>query len=450
VVSQHWIGVAKSWQLTTSNPLEQLVSLTPKHLATHLLAIGGSGSGKTTLLQHLLMQDIERHHSTVLLDLRGDLAESVINICAAGGVDPSRISLLDLREQSRPTGFNPLYGAGDPYFRALNVLSVLKDESESWGVQLEESLQSALLLLSEAGEPLTRLEDLFYETDFLAACLEHSHTQSVIRFWDRYQALSPDRRAAMIWPVVNKLSPLLSTETLRKVVGHPKPLDIGAHLNQPGRILLISLAVDELHGAARMLGSLLLSSISREIFARVKDSGSIRNPVRLYVDEFEHFVADFETILAEGRRFGLSLVLAHQTLAQLSPKMRSLILNNVGVKFVFRCGREDGPHLSRDLTGDPHTLDFNDLPPGEALMWVRGFAPEVIEINEPLQAIQRTGHTTAYRHALVSRGELVELPVHSRRHKSPAMPGNQANADRRRTSALPSHQKALEEWLCGS
>lgn len=94
---QNWIGVAKNWESRSSNPLDNLISLNVNQLRTHLLAIGSTGSGKTTLLQHLIAQDIERGHSIVVVDLRGDLVESVINMCSASNVAPERISLIDLR-----------------------------------------------------------------------------------------------------------------------------------------------------------------------------------------------------------------------------------------------------------------------------------------------------------------------------------------------------------------
>src|SRR5690606_16229966 len=55
-----------------------------------------------------------------------------------------------------------------------------------------------------------------------------------------------------------------------------------------------------------------------------------------------------------------------------------------GVKFAMRCGRDDATALCKNIAGDPNILDLNDLPPGEALMWVRGYAPEHVELNEPL------------------------------------------------------------------
>lgn len=384
-----WIGIRADWLLYDEEPWRHLVAITPADLRTHALVIGATGAGKTNLLHHLIAQDIERGHSFIVLDLRGDLVNAVFEL-AAGRVQPGHIALIDLREKNRTFGFNPLYGAGEPYFRALSVLDVVASEAESFGVQLAETLRNGLLLLAEVQAPLTKLESLFHDAAFREHCVEASHSDGVIAFWQRFGQLSPDRQAAMAMPVLNKVSLLLSTSTLRRTLGHSEPLDLGQHLSRRGSILLVSLAADELHAAGRMMGSLILSSVCREIFAQVEQSEAARNPVRLYVDEFEHFGSkDFESILAEGRRFGLSVVLAHQTLAQLTPRMRSLILGNVGLKFVFRTGREDALTFGRDIFGSPSAYDFCELPTGYAVLWRRSGQTIEVEINEPL--LRRVG-----------------------------------------------------------
>lgn len=382
--TQPWIGAFADWQQYGLQPSEALVSLPPEKMRTHTLVIGATGSGKTTLLHHLIAQDITLGHSFVVLDLRGDLVTASLEMCA-GRVQPESVRVLDLRERIQPLGFDPLSGNGEPYFRALHVLEVLAQESESWGVQLAETLRNGLMLLAEAERPLTELEQLLIDADYRHLCLNRNRTDSVAAFWQRFDALSPEKQAALVMPVLNKVSLLLATGPLRATLGHERPLDLARHLNTPGSIFLVSLAAEELYAAGRMMGSLVLSSVCREIFARVGQAEHHRNPVRLYVDEFEHFGSrDFEALLAEGRRFGLSLVLAHQTLAQLNPKLRSLILNNVGTKFVFRCGRDDGSTLSRDLTGDPRMIDFAGLPVGRAAMWQADTGATEIEINAPI------------------------------------------------------------------
>lgn len=381
-----WIGVRRDWRKRGKDPLPHLIGLGPDELRTHALVIGATGSGKTNLLHHLIAQDYQRRHSVGVLDARGDLVDAAVRM-GIGRIRPDRIALFDLREKDRPLGFDPLGGPGEPYFRALGVLEAVASEADSWGVQLAETLRNALMVLAESGSRLTDLEALLTDRDFRRNCLRRIEGSPASDFWKRYDDLSPDRQQAMAMPVLNKVSLLFSTRNLRRIFGHPSPVDLSRQINEPGSATLVSLAVDELHGAGRIVGNLMLAALCREAFARVRVPERQRVPIRLYVDEFEHFLRpDFETVLAEGRRFGLSLVLAHQTLAQLTPKLRSLILSNVGVKFAFRCGREDSAVLSKDIAGDPQAYDLNALKTGEALLWVRDHGHAVIEINEPIAA----------------------------------------------------------------
>lgn len=380
----HWVGVRADWPFRSGPPSESLVSVTPEDLRTHALVLGATGSGKTNLLHHLVAQDVLLGHSFVVLDLRGDLVEAVLRLCA-GRVPPSWVKVIDLREKVRPFGFNPLKGAGEPYFHALNVLAVIQAESDGWGTQFPETMRYGLVALSEAGEDLTGLERLFYEPAFRRRVLAQAVSEDAVAFWRRYDGLSAEKQGSLASPVMNKVSLLLATRSLRRVLGHPDPIDLGAHLDEPRSVLLVSLAVDELQAAGRMVGSMVLGSICREVLGRVQTPEAQRNPVRLYVDEFQNFGGEsFEAVLSEGRRFGLSLCLAHQTLGQLSPKMRGLILGNVGTKFIFGCGRDDASAMSKDLTGSLDAIDFTVLPTGHAALWRRKQGLEGIEVNLPL------------------------------------------------------------------
>lgn len=397
--------------MTCSLP-EALVSVAPRKLRTHCLIIAATGAGKTNLIHHLIAQDVMLCHSFMVLDMRGDLVNAALGICA-GRVPPEKIALLDLREKKHVIGFNPLQGAGEPFFRALNVHDVVAAESESWGVQLSETLRQALMLLATAGRYLTDLESLFFDDEFRNHCLSCSTDESVNAFWGRYAALSAEKKQVQASPVLNKVSLLMATPALRAMLSHEVPVDLGTHLNTPGTVTLVSLAADELHGAGRMMGSLILAAVCREIFARVTIAEADRIPVRLYVDEFEHFgTREFETILAEGRKFGISLVLAHQTLAQLAPRARSVILNGVGVKIAMRTGRDDSSVLSQDLTGNSKEIDLSQFPVGEAIIWTSEDAPIHIEVNAPI--VRNPGVRTKSAEDLVRQIRLISPPATAR------------------------------------
>lgn len=384
-IPEHWLGAVKDWPDLCQSFGEALVTLSPKVLKTHALVIGATGSGKTVFLHHLIVADLRRGQSIVLLDARGDLAMATIELAARAGIDPSLVRFFNLREKQNPIGFNPLAGPGETYYKAFGLISAVEAESETWGVQLAETFRNAALLLAETNSSLTQLDGLFHNPEVRRSLIAKATTAALKEFWQRFDALSPDKQAALASPVLNKVSALLSTEGMRRMYGHPCPVDLFEHLNRPGSITLISLAVDELHAAGWMTGSIMLSTICRVVFSRATVAESQRNPIRLYVDEFENFsMRDFESILAEGRRFGFSLVLAHQTLAQLTPKLRSVILGNVGVKVVFRTGFQDSEVLNKDLTGVKGAFNLPSLPVGEAVLWRRGGTPFQIEVNAPL------------------------------------------------------------------
>jgi len=53
--------------------------------------------------------------------------------------------------------------------------------------------------------------------------------------------------------------------------------------------------------------------------------------------------------LSEARKYGLSLVLAHQNLAQLPPELRASILSNCGIQVCFQTSRDDAQIMAKEL-----------------------------------------------------------------------------------------------------
>ncbi len=377
------VGISGGWR-DRKLLRESWVTVSSNDLSRGLYAIGATGTGKTTFLMQILAHDIQRQHSTVLFDHRGDLANGLVEL-AAGRVHPENFALLDLRDKDRPLGLNPLIGSGEFYIRALGVLDAIEVESSTWGVQLEETLRNALLALATVGASLVDLDSLLHNARCRRVVIRGLTNERLRSYWERFDMLSPERQALLASPVLNKLSALLSVDTIRAVLGHPDPIDLTAHLSTRGSIFATSLAVDQMHSSGRTLGRMVLASISRELFARTELPESERNPVRLVLDEFEVFQDQMiEDILAQGRKYGYPCLLAHQTLAQISPRMRALIFGNVGMIAAFRVSRDDGAVLSKHMTGDAKAIDFTSLPTGHCVLWKVGHEPVMVECNAPL------------------------------------------------------------------
>lgn len=451
-IPDHWVGVVKGWPDLCQSIGEALVTLTPSMLSTHAYVPGTTGVGKSCFMTHLKASDLRRGISIVDLDGRGDSKNSSLELVARAGVPPEFVKIFDLREKDQPLGFNPLAWKGEPYFPVLGLIDAVAAEHEGLGVQTTEYMRNGLLVLAEAGAPITELEAFFHNPAIRRRLLARISAPALIEFWQRYDRLSPEKQSVLASPVLNKFGPLLATEGLRRMFGHPCPVDLGEHLRTPGSVTLISLAVDELHSAGWMVGQIMLSSICREVFSQATVAESQRNPIRLYVDEFENFaMRDFESILAEGRRFGFSIVLAHQTLAQLTPKLRSVILGNVGVKVVFRTGYQDAEVLNRDLAGVKGAFDLASLPVGEAVLWRRGEFPFQIEINAPLiddvgsvsqsarEFLARLAELTPAYFEILEETQSVEPPDEAQVEEQPPSQNRQKGR-----GTPPGH---LEDWL---
>lgn len=370
--------------LATDCETGERLDFTASDFARHCYILGSTGCGKTSLILRLIDQDIQAEHSLVVVDLRGDLVAGVLGLCEKRDIDPARVTLLDLREKGRMFGFNPLSGAGEPFIRALHVLDVLASESPSWGVQLEETLRSVLLLMASSGVPLPRLHDVFFDPTFRDQCLKSVSDDDLTDFWARFNEFSKEKQHAWALPVLNKVTSLLAVPNLRRILGDCEPINLEEVLGKPGQIVLISLAVDELQRSARMFGSLVVSAIAREMLARVDVPERNRNPVRLYVDEFENMASEsFEGLIAEGRRFKLSLVLSHQTLAQLPSKLRSVVRNNVGLQILFQVGFEDAQVVTRELGGERTLDDVRQLGVGQAFVQTRDGESALVQFDAP-------------------------------------------------------------------
>jgi hypothetical protein len=333
-----------------------VVALSPEARMRHLYLLGATGTGKTNLLLRLIESDIANRRAFCVIDLRGDLVDRILpRLVAAAPPEEwqQRLLLLDLRDSQHSVGFNPLAGEGDAYTHAMLMLSVLKKESDSWGVQLEETLRNCLLALAETRWSLLEIAPLLTNAAFRSQVLAGVKDPQVKSFFERFEQLSAAERNKWAGAVLNKITPLLSIPALRLMFGQREGFSFSHLLDeQPGMIILISLAVDRLHDAARLTGGLLVSNFQSAIMSRVEQPEAQRVPAHLYVDEFECMASDkFEEIVAEGRRFRVGLTLSHQNLSQLPTNLRQVIRNNVHTQVYFQTGAGDAAELAKEVGG---------------------------------------------------------------------------------------------------
>jgi len=337
----------------------------PEDRLRHLYAIGKTGTGKSTLLERMVIADIEAGRGCAVVDPHGSLVDAVLPFVPrrrAGDV-----LLLELEDTSYPVSWNPLrIGRSLPTDRSLmasQLISVFKKQwSGFWGPRLEHMLRFALLAVLEDSRATLLFLYRFLVDEALREKVVERVSDPVVRlFWQReFANYSKALQGEALAPVLNKLGAFVSHETVRRIIGLERSRIDAARLMDERSLILARLptgAVGE--DAAHLLGGLLVSSLQLGAFRREHRDV----PFTLYIDEFQHVVNDsLAVMLAEARKFGLGLVLAHQYLGQVPESVRDAILGNVGSVIVFRVGSEDAELLERELAPVYTAGELRELP----------------------------------------------------------------------------------------
>jgi hypothetical protein len=111
------------------------------------------------------------------------------------------------------------------------------------------------------------------------------------------------------------------------------------------------------------LGMILSTRLLNAAMKRTNKPWDQRAKFYLYVDEFHNFTTETLVEMAsEGRKFGLVLNLANQSLCQLPDRTRDTILGNVGSLVVFRLGARDAWLVEPYIAPQFCALDLMELP----------------------------------------------------------------------------------------
>ncbi|MCH8140491.1 MAG: TraM recognition domain-containing protein, partial [Proteobacteria bacterium] len=93
-----------------------------------------------------------------------------------------------------------------------------------------------------------------------------------------------------------------------------------------------------------------MSRFSLAALGRVDTPETRRVPFNLVIDEAGNFTTEaFASVLAEARKYALSLTLAIQHLNQLRPVVRDAMIGNAGSLVCFRIGAGDASFLTREF-----------------------------------------------------------------------------------------------------
>jgi hypothetical protein len=322
--------------------------------------IGSTGSGKTTLLVNMAVDDIKAGRGTVVIDPHGDLVLDILDRLPASVAD--RVVLFD-PDQPNPPTINPLAG-DDPDLVVDNLVSIFGNIfAKAWGPRMDDVMRVACLtLLRHANVTLQHIPPLLNSAQFRSAMTVDLDDPAGLRgFWQWYDELNPALRSQVIGPVLARLRAFLLRDFVKRTMRYPKSsFDMGKVLDSGA--LLVRIPKGQLgEDTSKLLGSLILAQVWQAATARAKIAPDKRRDATLIIDEAQNFLTlanSLDTMLAEARKYRLSLVLSHQDLAQFPKDLLAAASANARNKIYFSCAPEDARVLARHTLPE---LDEHDL-----------------------------------------------------------------------------------------
>jgi hypothetical protein len=322
--------------------------------------MGKTGVGKSTIIKSMCLSDIQRGAGIALLDPHGDVAEYVLS-----SIPKERIKDVIYFDPGGntdfPLGFNMFewHRAEDKDFliqEAIAIFYKLFDPTHQGfiGPQFEHWFRNAALTLMDQpnGGSLVEVPALFIDDNFRNQCVANVKDPVIKSFWEKQMAQTADfHKSEMLNYFISKFGRFMTNDMMRNIIGQKKSgFDVRKVMDE-GKILIVNLSkgkMGELN--SNMLGLILISKLQMAVMSRADLPEDKRRPFYVYVDEFQNFVTDsFSTILSEARKYGLSLTIANQYIAQLEEQIRDAVFGNVGTLISFRVGAQEAEYIAKEF-----------------------------------------------------------------------------------------------------
>jgi type IV secretory pathway TraG/TraD family ATPase VirD4 len=370
---------------TLAKGKDEAAYLIPEARSRHAALFGKSGVGKTNLMRNMVLWDIWHGSGVTVIDPHGQLIDEILEHIPKARTNDviyfkpaavERVASLNILEKV-PTAYQPLV--------VSSIVSTFKTIwANAWGQQSEYLLTNFCFALIAQKEPTTLLDILRLITDAqfrakIFASVEDGVLQTFYRTYEN--DWDDEQRAKASAPLLNKVSAFATNPLLRSVIGQPRSSFNLRDVMDGEKILLCDLSKGALgEDIASLLGSLITTKLYLASLSRQDTPEAHRIPHYFYIDEVHNFThgIDLSAILAEARKYRLSLTVATQTLAQLrrhNDEIVPAIFGNCGTLASFRVSGDDAVILAREFASDVIAKQLENLPDYELYLRTLQFAP---------------------------------------------------------------------------
>lgn len=395
-----------------SAPGELVIPETTRFEHCHI--IGGSGHGKSQTLQYLIAHDLPAvaagERSVVVLDSQGDLIRNISGLkeFAPGGPLHDCLVLIDPSDVEYPVSLNLF----DVSLERLNTYAPLERERLINSIlELYDFVLGSLL-----SAEMTQKQNVIFR--YVARLMLHIpdatiHTLrdlmepgSEIEFAEQIATLEGSARrffetefasrefAQTKLQVKRRLWGILENQTFERMFSHPRSkLDLFSEINS-GKVILINTAKDLLkEQGSQIFGRFFIALIAQAAQERATLPENKRLPTFVYVDEAaDYFDRNIGIILAQARKYNVGMVLAHQYLGQLEPKLQDAFAANTSIKLAGGVSAKDARTLAAMMRSNP--AEIEGQPKGSFATYVRSVTEQAISVAIPFGHLEKKPRMT--------------------------------------------------------
>ncbi len=448
----------------TSTGATPSITVTAHERMRHMHITGRTGTGKSSLLAAIAQQAAAHGEGMLVLDPHGPLVDRILAELPAEAAD--RTWVIRSGEAGAAVPINPLVTADpDSRERAIEAVGEMFQQFfdgkyEGFvGPRFRERVAMGIRALDAIVGDRTSVLDVplaLGDTDFLdraAAATDNARLRGWVKN-ERAHRKSNEHGDLVSW-FNSKFEAFSATPALRAILGSGHDAFDLAQAMDDGRIVLVDLSKSQLgEASSRLLGFLHLSRAWEAALRRKSD-----RPFTVMVDEAHSMIAGGLTnMLSEGRKFGLSVVMAHQYLDQLDPMLLPAVDGNVATTVAFRSAMRDATAITKRFGSmiDPATMmtlpDLSAVTLRTAVPTIT--RPHTVTIDHNAHCLARVGaelddHVKAVSwqtHATLALPYIVDT-ARAREGHSPVSDVAVSKPAAPRAAGSGSSSSFLDEWL---
>ena len=334
-------------------------------LTRHQVVVGKSGSGKSTLLRDLAVGAMDED-TVCIVDPHSSLARAVARSIPHSRKD--RVHLIDFSDPDHLPVLNlldvRLYPDVPRQVGRVIALLRLAYPGPEWGGRMQQIVHRSITTLMLHNLRLPReqqhslldvlrfVSDDTFRGDVFRDCGDETRREDWLQ---AYGNLPRGRFGEWMQPIDNKLAPLRDDPLARHILGRSaSTIDLSNMLGGGVDCVIVDGGNAMLGNApAQLICAALINTVLQLAMSPADTPLEPSRGLILIVDEATVLSAvDYETAYAQGRKYGVVIIAATQSLAQIDkidPTLATVIGTNAGAHIVFSVGEGDADRLAREL-----------------------------------------------------------------------------------------------------